>query len=150
MRRFLVLISLFAGLFFAGVARSESQTGAACSRFMFALDTSRGYLSGVMVMAMEPDAIKGTVVNEFGFTAVDFVYNRHNSKVKLKRVVSFLDNWKVRYMLRRDLAAAVTQLLSPGIDSGKRYDVEWRGDTLMMTNRRYGLKYSFIPMESSL
>lgn len=119
-------------------------------RYAFTLDTPRGGLSGIMVVAVESGAIKGAMVNEFGFSAVDFVYSLDNHRVKLINVIDFLDRWRVRYVLKRDLAAVVTVLEGLDRQIGSNYTVSYDGDTVRVENTRYGLKYGFRPLEGPM
>ncbi len=112
-------------------------------RFSFTLDSPRGGLSGITVLSRDPDFIKGVRVNEFGFSAIEFAYNRDNHRVKLIDVIDFLDNWRTRYVLKRDLTAIVTVLEGLDRQVGKNYEVNRDGDTVCIRNRRHGLTYRF-------
>lgn len=149
MRRLLSFLSL-ALVLAVWTAGADDGRSAERQRFAFTLDSPRGGLSGVMALSVGSDVIKGAMVNEFGFSAVDFIYSRDKHKVKLVNVIDFLDNWRVRYAMRRDLTAIVTVL--EGIDRpvGKNYDVSYRGDTVRIVSRRYGLTYMFSPLDGSL
>lgn len=116
-------------------------------RYAFAMESPRGALTGILVLADDGgEQVRGAMINEFGFSALDFIYNRKNHRVKLVNVIKFLDKWQVRYVLKRDLTAAMRRLDDPGADVGPRYEAAFAGDTLRLRNTRHGLSYSLVPM----
>lgn len=73
------------------------------TRFTAYFDLSRGYISGAGMMLHTGDSIKCAIFNEFGITAVDFIYLVHKDKVKLRHIVSAADKWYVRRLMRKEL-----------------------------------------------
>lgn len=64
----------------------------------------RGHeITGICVINKTNDSnLVGTVINEFGMKAFDFVYS--NGKIKLINIISFLDKWYIRKVLKKILA----------------------------------------------
>jgi len=142
MRPFLLFLSVvFAGLFLraAGAESMERQ------QFRFILDTPHGSLSGIMVLASGQGEVIGSMFNEFGLSAIDFRYCRRSRRVKLVNVIDFLDKWRVRYVLRRDLTAIVELIGNPDVRLGKHYEVTRDGDTFILSNRRRHMVYTLTP-----
>lgn len=77
---------------------------------------SKGYVSGVCIMANDGSVIKGSLFNEFGISAIDFTYQPDKKKVKLLSVIKILNKWYIKKVLRKDLVQ-VMENLSKGIYS---------------------------------
>jgi hypothetical protein len=94
---------------------------------------TRGYeITGICVMNISSNGdIVGTIVNEFGIKAFDFIYNQ--KKVKILNVISPLDKWFIRNILRRDFRYILSDL--------KRLDM---GATIERKSR----KYLFTPIDN--
>lgn len=126
----------------SGILVSASRT----DRYVVSMDMPKASLTGIMVVCVDDGHIKGSVVNEFGVSAMDFVYDRARDKMKLRHVVSFLDKWYIRMTLRRDMRFCLYTLY--GIKPGQRsYVVERTGDEVRITNFRRGITYTFALME---
>lgn len=67
------------------------------------IDVRGNFISGICVILQEKDLIKGSIVNEFGVSIIDFTYNMNKDKVKLHYVFKALNKWYIRRVLRRDL-----------------------------------------------
>ena len=75
------------------------------------IEMPKGYVSGICVLLKEEGVVKGSLFNEFGFTALDFTYLPSKNKVRLHSVMSALDHWYIRRILRRDLRQIIPNLL---------------------------------------
>lgn len=100
-------------------------------------------LTGIMITREDDDAIVGSMVNEFGISALDFSYDRRKDKVKLLSVAPFLDRWYIRRTLRRDLRYCLHQIYRLNWQGKEPYTVDRIGDTLTVVNPRRGLTYTF-------
>ena len=145
MRIFLLLISLLAGI--AGVRAQDAAP--AVRRYDFTMSSPQGDVTGLLVTRLADDGdVNASVINPFGFSAIDFSYNAARNKVKLNYVVSFLDSWRVKYVLKRDLTVLMALLTDSGRPVPSRYTALVSGDGLKLTNTRYGLSYSVKPLET--
>ncbi len=113
MQRFSALISALL-LCLAAHAASFPTADGERARYDAAIEMGRGYVSGVCILVADGDEVKGCLVNEFGISALDFIYNPQTKKVKLVHVIKLLDKWYIRRTLRSDLAK-VMQNLAEGI-----------------------------------
>lgn len=67
------------------------------------IDMRKAYVSGVCVMVRSGELVKCSMVNEFGVTVMEFIYDTNRDKLTLVSVMSMLDKWYIRRMLRKDL-----------------------------------------------
>ena len=99
------------------------------------IELPRGYLSGVCIMRCAGDTLRGSIFNEFGVSAMDFVYDRRKDRVRLLSVMKMMDRWYIRRTLRSDL-----RRLLRSMNAGEG---EYR-------NERRHILYRFTPMADSL
>ena len=146
MKSFLLLISLIVS--FIG-ARAESTEGAAVTRYDFNMSSPRGDVSGILVTRDEGDGtVTASVINPFGFSAIQYTYDVAARKVKLRYVISFLDSWRVKYVLKRDLTALMGLLTDGSRPLKSPYTVVGvAGECFTLTNTRYDLSYSVKPLD---
>lgn len=73
-------------------------------RYEFMIEMPKAYVSGILIMAKtDPDKVDASLVNEFGFSLMDFSYDEKKDKVKLVNVTKKLDKWYIKRTLRADL-----------------------------------------------
>lgn len=144
MRAFLLLISLIAGL--AGM-RADDGNAAAVGRYDFVMSSPQGDVTGILVAKDAGDGtVSVSVINPFGFSAIQYSYDVAKNKVKLHYVISFLDSWRVKYVLKRDLTVLTGLLVGSGRPLPSRYTEVSTDDCLTLTNTRYGLSYGLKPL----
>jgi hypothetical protein len=85
----------------------------------------------------------GTVVNEFGINAFDFVYNKEKQEVKLIDVISFIDKWYIKKALKEDLEALLS--LNEKKDKNKEITKQ-EDDTIILNDKRYKITYTLTPL----
>lgn len=90
------------------------------------IEMSKGYVSGVCIMANDGSVIKGSLFNEFGISTIDFTYQPDKKKVKLLSVIKILNKWYIKKVLRKDLVQ-VMENLSKGIYSyhDKKFKIDY-------------------------
>lgn len=97
-------------------------------RYNTEIDFGRAYVSGVCLLLNDGgDMVKGSIVNEFGVSFMDFSYSLKKHKVRLHNVAGPLDKWYVRLALRRDLRGLMLAMQrgDSTYEAGKRvYRVE--------------------------
>lgn len=118
----------------------------ATERYAVTIDMGRASLTGIMVMRRDGESIKGSMVNEFGVSTMDFVYDMSRDKVKLHHVVSFMDKWYIRQVLRRDLRFCLQILYNKEYVRRHSYAVERSGGGVGIANTRRGITYTFAPL----
>lgn len=102
------------------------------ARFEFTIEMPRAYVSGILIMAkMEPGIVSTSLVNEFGFSLMDFTFDEKKQKVKLISVMKKLDKWYIKRTLRSDLKKA---LIAMRCGESEYYD------------KKHKIKFTFIPI----
>ena len=71
-----------------------------CKRVV-SIDTGKATISGILVTRETEKVIMGSIINEFGISALDFCYDKRKEKMKLTHVVSFLNKWYIESSKQR-------------------------------------------------
>ena len=83
-------------------------------------------------MLFEDGKLKASVVNEFGFSAMDFEYDPQKDKVRIINIVKKLDHWYIKRVLKRDLRILIHNL---------------RQGVYNHENTKYEKTYNFQPLQ---
>lgn len=75
------------------------------------IEMPKGYVSGICVLLKEEGEVKGSLFNEFGFTAIDFTYHPERDKIKLHSVMKMMDKWYIKKVLKKDLRQVMKALM---------------------------------------
>lgn len=152
MTRFLVLISLLAACvpLMAQTRLIDLPTVNKSQRYSVSIDFRDANVTGICLLKQdETGDIKGTIVNEFGIHAMDFSVSADRSKVKLTDVISFMNKWYVKKVVKGDLKylfSATTDMV--GKENGKR-KVEVQDDrSITLSNLKYKIVYNFGQLKS--
>ena len=132
MPRFSVLISGVALILLLGTASAKAQAlypqnAGERVRSTAMIEMSKGYVSGICVMYNDGEDVKASIFNEFGISAIDFVYYPKKDKVKLLNVIKMLDKWYIRKLLKSDLRKVV-HCLQQGIGEyrNEKYKIDYK------------------------
>lgn len=151
--RFLIfLISLFATAF-TSIEAQELDSIAVSSplqHYTFQIETKSGAVSGIFIVNDADDSIKGSMINEFGVSAIDFNYSKSKGKVKLLNVISFLNKWYIKRVLSNDIAYCLHVLYDTPYNKKHSYTVEKQDGITTIMNTKRNITYSFIPLENDL
>lgn len=139
MPRFLIFISILVLRLLPASAQSGTQPSvdstaiADSSRLTFTalIETPKASISGICLIVQDSDSIKGAIVNEFGITALDFVYARKDDKVRLVSAAPMLDKWYMRPVITADI-----RMLLHALREGK----------LSYEDEKYHIKYTLSPI----
>lgn len=139
MPRFLIFISILVLRLLPASAQSGTQPSvdstaiADSSRLTFTalIETPKASISGICLIVQDSDSIKGAIVNEFGITALDFVYARKDDKVRLVSAAPMLDKWYMRPVITSDI-----RMLLHALREGK----------LSYEDEKYHIKYTLSPI----
>lgn len=115
-------------------------------RYTFQIETPKAFLSGVLMTKAQDDSIIGSMVNEFGVSAIDFSFSIKKDKLKLINVVSFLNKWYIKKTLDSDLKFIIHQIYHLPWKNKHHYIVESVDDSITILNSRRKLKYVFTPL----
>lgn len=139
MPRFLVSISLLVLSLLQAIAQpatklpTDSAAVADSSRLTFTalIETPKASISGICLLVQDSDTIKGAIVNEFGITALDFVYTHKDDKVRLVSAAPMLDKWYMRPVITADI-----RMLLQALREGK----------FSYEDEKYHIKYTLSPI----
>jgi len=132
-------------------AVTASEDTACISRYCcsFGIETEGTGFTGMLIIHRNGNKIAGSLINEFGFSAFDFVYHPETNKIKLVNITGFLDKWYIRRVLRTDLAYCLGSLFNKQSDKRKGYTIESAANgTTRIVNNKHKLAYSFSPLQS--
>lgn len=104
------------------------------ARYNVQIDFKKAYISGLCLMLMEDDIIKASVVNEFGVSALDYIYNPTKQKVKILKVMGKMNKWYIKKVLKRDLKQVMLNLPQ----GENTYE-----------DKKYSIKYTFEPLNET-
>lgn len=133
---------------------SHTEEAAPCDpaelqRYAFTLTTGKAALTGFLLCTEREGELLGSVVNEFGFSSLQFSYNPAKQKLKLLSVAPFLDKWYIRRTLSRDLRFCLHTIYGFPLRGKHSYAVTRRGDAVEVFNSRRNLRYTFAPLSPS-
>lgn len=109
------------------------------------IDTGKAQLTGICMMRAEGDSVLGSMVNEFGIKAFDFIADRTKGKVRLFNIVSFLDKWYIRRTVAADLAYLLTARIG---DESKKYSLSVDAGATTLKNLKRHITYEFSPLRN--
>lgn len=147
----LLFLSFLCSLF-TGIAQEiESEVNLPLThRYAFEVTMEKGHISGIMITKESDDTIAGTMVNEFGVSALSFVYDKRNNKIKLQDVMSILNKWYIKRVLKQDLTFCLHILNDAPYRKKHKYLLTETTDQISITNPKRKLTYSFKPLGSVL
>lgn len=114
------------------------------------LEVGPQQLSGIFLIQMKsPTEIIGTVINEFGLTAFDFVYN--GKKTKLSNLPPFLDKWYIRKVLQADMSFFFSHFLDQKNATKISRQITFSPDgEISLINFRFKIHYTFTPVKDEI
>lgn len=151
MRLCLVFLSSIFALLLGDIYAQENlltQDSELRERYSFQIETEKASISGIMILHVTDEEIIGSMINEFGVSAIDFIYNRKKDKVKLVNVVCFLNKWYIKLVLKNDIKLCIHVLFDIPYKENKNYLIEASDDTVSIFNKKRKLRYSFSPLTS--
>lgn len=97
-------------------------------------------ISGIMAVKYLDNEWRGSMINEFGVKAFDFIATE--GKCRMLNTVSFLDKWYIRKTVESDLAAILWQLSG----KGKHFETAGSGQCRLV-NEKHKIEYLFQQIE---
>lgn len=114
-------------------------------RYSVTIDTPKAHVSGIMILREDGHNVTGSMINEFGVSAMDFIFSKTSGGITLVNVARFLDKWYIRKTLEADIAYCMHVLYGLDPRPRKHISVTPGQTTTTVTNRRRNLIYSFTP-----
>jgi hypothetical protein len=135
------LALLLASCFPARELRRPAFDGEKAARYHVLITARQAEITGVMVVKRVPGGWRGSLINEFGVKAFDFI--AEGGRCRLLNTIAFLDKWYIR----RAIAADLSFLCGTGKDDGKRLAERRDDGVILLRDERHGIKYVFQPVE---
>lgn len=150
MKRILLFLS---SLFLICPLALYGQTGKAVeveenssAKFYMDIDFGKAEVSGLLILRPTEQEIKGAVVNEFGVSILNFVYDRSNGKLKIENIAKMLDKWYIKRILKQDIAYAVELLYAFPRKLRNGYTIVEDANSLGIINKKRKIFYNFTPL----
>lgn len=150
MRRFLLFLSSLLFIIYPQaqeILDNDSIEPVSHDRFSFELHTPKASLTGILIIANDDNEIKGSLINEFGFSALEFVFNKKKQKIKLQNVMGFINKWYIKSVLKNDLKICLCSLYDIPIKASRQHEITKEDDSLTVCNRRRNLTYYFSTLQ---
>lgn len=149
MRVFLLFLSSLVTLLTFNLNTNDADSNMPSSplqRHTFQIETSKVFISGILLVSEDDEHINGSMINEFGVSAIDFSYSKKKQKVKLLNVISFLNKWYIKRVLKNDIRFCLHTLYDTPFDKKHSYEVNHTVDSVTIINTKRHLKYTFSPL----
>ena len=147
MRRCFLLINVLALLCLAPChAQNVADDSNVSSEYTFLMQARGQELTGICMVSIAPDGnTTGTIVNEFGIKAFDFLIDR--GKVRLVNVMKPLNKWYIKKVLRKDFGFAFRHIPQGKDLTEKKRRISFpdNGD-IIVDNDKYKIHYVFTPI----
>ena len=146
-RVFLLYLSVLCSIF--GCVANEpvsSEDTLQTVRSFFEIEMGKGHISGILITKEYDGRIAGTMINEFGVTALSFVYDRKKDTIRLLDVMSMLNKWYIKRVLKKDLNYCVHVLYDIPYKPSKSHVISKATDKTTVTNTKRKIIYSFVPL----
>lgn len=117
-----------------------------CVRYAFEIATPKAAVTGIMIVKDSDGMILGSMINEFGVSAIDFRYDRKKDKMKLLSVVGFLDRWYIKMTLKKDLRLCLHVLFGMPYKPDKNHEISASADSCRIVNKKRKITYTFARM----
>ena len=112
-------------------------------RYAFQIETSNAVISGLMIVVDDDENITGSMINEFGISALDFRYSKKNQKVRLLNVIKFLNRWYIKRTLKSDIQCFLQLLYDRPCRSAHKYEITHTDEGVSVFNSKRDIKYTF-------
>lgn len=146
MNRYLMSISLFV-LSLSGMAQALDVSDSCTTKYSVCISFRNVPITGLCVVRGNGDEVIGSVINEFGIKAFDFVFNKEKGKTKLQNVIKMMNKWYIKKVISADLS---TLLRSKNSDKNmKRRTIINENGMLLLNNTKYNINYKFIPIDDT-
>lgn len=148
MKVFLIFLSsLFAVIFAAKANEVDLQEYVSqFERYAFQIERTNSVVLGILITSEDNDEIRGSMINEFGVSALNLIYKKKNEKIKILNVISFLNKWYIKRVLKNDLKYCLHILYGIPLKEKSNYEVVKSLEQTSIINNKWHLKYTFTPL----
>lgn len=144
----LLFLSILCSIFHCMAQDITSEADAfLTNRCAFEIDMEKGHISGIMITKENDNSIIGSMINEFGVSALSFCYDKRKNNLKLQDVVSFLNKWYIKRVLKADLTLCLHVLYDVPFKKNNNYELLTNEEVTVITNTKHHISYTFHPLE---
>jgi hypothetical protein len=112
-------------------------------RYRVHILSERMELTGILVVRHPGDEWRGSVINEFGVKAFDFIVK--NQKCRLLNTLPLLNKWYIRKTIESDFSFLFQRVQRGGVTKGKSLQLQ-SNRVFRIKNERQNIEYTFLPM----
>jgi hypothetical protein len=123
---------------------SEAAVTVENERYSVLIETPKAYISGLCILHETDSEVIGSIMNEFGFSAMTFIMQKANHKIELQNVIKFLDKWYIKRVIKNDLRI----ILLHGKGADKKHIYEKSEGMIKLRDTKYKLTYTLNRLES--
>lgn len=140
MKRCLALISalIFIALCHAQALKTSTEYA---EKYTVNITFKKGYITGICAVRDMGDEVAGSVINEFGIKAFDFIYNKRKRKTKLKNVIKMIDKWYIRRIVSADMSVLFREKNTE--KQLRKRSLRCYEDSIILENQKYNIIYRF-------
>ena len=151
MRTFLLLINCLI-IPLLGYSQNEflpSQTGEVI-KYTSTIAFRDVSISGICIIKYDvADKIVGTIINEFGVKAFDFIYNKTKKKIKCYNAIKMMNKWYIKQIIKSDLRFLLSHSSNiETIDEGHHH-LFFNQGVWKLSNSKYDIIYKFYPFKKT-
>ncbi|MDR3118556.1 MAG: hypothetical protein LBU44_03950 [Mediterranea sp.] len=112
--------------------------------YNFFLQFKENGFTGICIIKQGDGEMIGSIINEFGVKAFDFVYKINSGKIRLLNVIAFMDKWYIKKIVMEDWKYL---LAYPNVkkQSKKRKVVRMDDGGIVLENTRHRIRYTLTP-----
>ncbi|MDR2414632.1 MAG: hypothetical protein LBD64_06570 [Odoribacteraceae bacterium] len=109
------------------------------TRYQVTIQVRQALITGIMIVKHARDEWRGSLINEFGVKAFDFIVN--GERCRVLNAISFLDRWYIRRVIASDIT-----LLCGGRARKGKYLESLPGGGFLLKNEKHHIIYTFKPV----
>ena len=140
----LLTVSCAGGRTMQSVSPFPMPDTAIVSRFRTLIKTQKAEITGILVLKYVGEEWRGSLTNEFGVKAFDFIASEN--KCKLLNLSPFLDKRHIRRTVAGDMLFFLLHERNNGNARGRSLDLSSDGNFILRNDRR-NIEYTFKPMK---
>ena len=110
------------------------------SKYRVLIKTGQAEISVIMLIKYINNEWRGSLVNEFGIKAFDFVSPQ--GKCKLRNTISFLDKWYICRTIESDFTFLLWDIPAEKTRKGKSLE-QFSNEKFVLKNEKRDIEYSF-------
>lgn len=113
-------------------------------RYDAVISTAKGDVTGLLILRKCNDDVIGSLINEFGFSILDFKFLTGSRKLKLLNISDLIDKWYIRRVIKSDLTRCICLLFDIPVAPSSKYETATGTDGgIKVINLKQAITYSF-------